>query len=322
MDEIQNKIGLWQSPATDAWLAETNRSDRPLESASPVPRPLPERTGPAKSGISLRVLPEHFAQPGLMEAFKEVRGKVLVAEGDSWFDFPVPTRVDLLDALNLRGRETYSLAYRGDTLENMVYGTQGSDGRPRGSDLDRLVTMVREIQPPVVLFSAGGNDVAGNEFHAFLNHKFSGRPPLREEFLREYVHEYVKGAYLKVANSVWAVAHSAKFIVHGYSYGKPTGLGVGQIFGWNLVGPWLKPACDAKGYSFAEGAGLVRTVINEFNAMLADFAREDQRVVYVDLRPHVGESMADWSDELHLNNKAVHRAAGVIDAAITTVLGH
>jgi hypothetical protein len=328
MKGVERKVGLWQPPGGEAARLGVEAGDRPvIPELAPPPSKTTPKTKAAPRGVapaavgSIRLLPEHFAQPGLTGALRERRGRVLVAEGDSWFDFPVPTRVDLLDALDELGIRTVSLAYRGNTLENMVYGTQGEDGRVSGSDLDRLVRAVREADPPAVLFSAGGNDVAGEEFRAFLNHRSSGRPALREAFLKEFIHEYVRGAYTVAMKAVWAVAPGAKFVVHGYSHARPTGLGVGRLFGLNFVGPWLKPAFDATGYSFDEGSALVRRVIDEFNAMLAGLAAADPRVVHVDLRPHVGQKLEDWSDELHLVNAAVRRAAKVYRDAIRAAIG-
>lgn len=315
MEELQSKVALWQPPPVDGRHITTSAADRPVIPSleEPAPRARARRAEPA----SIRLLPEHLDHPALASVLSARGPNTLVAEGDSWFDFPVLTRVDLLDALDELGWPTVSLAYRGDTVENMVYGTQGADGQPAGSDLQRLVGLVRQMRPAAVLFSAGGNDVAGNEFRAFLNHKLSLRPALREDFLKEYVHRYVRGAYETAARAVWAAAPSARFVMHGYAHAKPTGLGVGRIFGWNFVGPWLKPAFDATGYSFAEGAGIVRRVIDTFNAMLAELAASDARFLYVDLRPHVGTSLNDWSDELHLNNGAVRRAAKVMARALT-----
>lgn len=318
MPELQKKVGMWNPPDPDRLLTESLRGDRPFNILRLQPEPC--AVGPAEER-SIRILPEHFGNPALFDSLRARRGQVLVAEGDSWFDFPIPTRLDLLDALDALGRPTASLAYRGDTLENMVYGTQGSDGSIKGSDLGRLVTMVREIRPRAVLLSAGGNDVAGEEFRAFLNHRSSGLPRLRESFLREITHEYMKTAYLRVANAVWDVDSTTVLVVHGYANAKPTGLGIGRVFGLNLIGPWLKPALDGAGYGFDEGSEIVRTVLGEFNAMLAQLGQDDDRIVYVDFRPHVGDPIEDWSDELHLNNEAVKRAAVVLNGALTNRLG-
>lgn len=42
------------------------------------------------------------------------------------------------------------------------------------SPLGTLVSDVARKQPSAVLFSGGGNDVAGGDVTAFLNHKASG----------------------------------------------------------------------------------------------------------------------------------------------------
>src|SRR5215210_6588891 len=46
----------------------------------------------------------------------------IVAEGDSWFDYD--PMLDILDHLKLEyGYDIFKVAQAGDTLENMVYGT-------------------------------------------------------------------------------------------------------------------------------------------------------------------------------------------------------
>ena len=45
---------------------------------------------------------------------------MILAEGDSWFDYPF--KKDVADYLIQKGYAVHSLARRGDTLENMLYG--------------------------------------------------------------------------------------------------------------------------------------------------------------------------------------------------------
>ena len=49
---------------------------------------------------------------------------LLVAEGDSWFDYA--PGLDILDHLRSMGYPIIKVAEAGDTLDNMVYGTQYS----------------------------------------------------------------------------------------------------------------------------------------------------------------------------------------------------
>ncbi|MGL6095167.1 MAG: hypothetical protein ACRC7O_05105, partial [Fimbriiglobus sp.] len=142
------KVGLWKPPARQMTAA---RSVAAASSAE----------GTVSQPLSVRLLPEHFADLALPAFLNRAKGLVLVAEGDSWFDYPAPFRIDLIDELKTLGREIVSLAYRGDTLENMVYGTGGTDGDLVDPDLTRLAVLTSELKPKAVLYSAGGNDVVG-----------------------------------------------------------------------------------------------------------------------------------------------------------------
>src|SRR5262245_7176222 len=102
------KVGLWKPPVRQVASA---RSFAPAAEANP------------SGSLSARLLPEHFADPALPAFLARARGRALVAEGDSWFDYPAPFRIDLLDGLDDLGREVVSIAFRGDTVENMVFGT-------------------------------------------------------------------------------------------------------------------------------------------------------------------------------------------------------
>src|SRR5262245_52015362 len=98
---------------------------------------------------------------------------LVIAEGDSWFDYP--PGLDILDLLHRNHGlriERYSKA--GYTLENMVYGTRlptlFDDATPT---IEPLIARIAQVKPRVFLFSGGGNDVAGDEFFSFLNHQSS-----------------------------------------------------------------------------------------------------------------------------------------------------
>ena len=81
----------------------------------------------------------------------------LVAEGDSWFDYPVPLAVDILECLRgFHGFQIEKHAKYGDTLENMIFGI----------GVTTLMQAVRETRPKALLFSGGGNDVAFHQMAA------------------------------------------------------------------------------------------------------------------------------------------------------------
>lgn len=83
--------------------------------------------------------------------------KTILAEGDSWFMYPVFIR-DIIDNLNKeKNFSIYSLAFGGDWLSNII-------------SEDTYYSEYKKISPDVLLLSGGGNDIAGNNNVAtFLN---------------------------------------------------------------------------------------------------------------------------------------------------------
>jgi len=97
----------------------------------------------------------------MKKGFRSKEGNmVILAEGDSWFQFPriavagIPVRDfvrDIGDHLgNRKDIAWYNLAYAGDWLSNMLY-----DGR--------YVTELDNVEPHVFLISGGGNDMVGGK---------------------------------------------------------------------------------------------------------------------------------------------------------------
>lgn len=119
----------------------------------------------------------------------------LVAEGDSWFDYPVG--LDILDFLRRDfDYEIFKAAEAGDSLENMVYGTEYKNNYTRKTpEIEFTLTAIRNFQPRVFLFSGGGNDIAGTELEAFLNHKDAGLSLLRNEYVKYIFSVIAKKAY-------------------------------------------------------------------------------------------------------------------------------
>jgi uncharacterized coiled-coil protein SlyX len=242
----------------------------------------------------------------------------LVAEGDSWFDYPPGT--DLIDCLRYLGYRIDNFARLGDTLENMVYGNAvGDDYQPAPSSIDQVLMRIGQLQPPVFLFSAGGNDVAGDEFESYLNHRDSGRPHLREDFLDFMVGTIFRGCYETLIRKVEEVSPNTYIVTHGYGHTLPTGKGVSFLF-HTWVGPWLLPALAKKRITdLEEQKQIVNRLINALNDLLADLTRSFQRFIYVDLRPLL-DPYTDWVNELHLKNSAYARAADEIDRVIRALL--
>ncbi len=228
----------------------------------------------------------------------------LVAEGDSWFDYP------LYDVLKLLGDdygyEIHTVAHRGDAVEIMAYG---------GGQLDDFARYLERVlrngaAPKAILLSGGGNDVAGETFAMLINHKLSPSPGLSAEILEGVVQQRILLAYVTILSAVTHLCvkylgRPVPLIVHGYDHPVPDGRGF--LGGWGpLPGPWLEPGFRKKGYEdLGERIALAAQLIDAFNAMIAQVSAlpEFAHVHYIDLRNTLSNDPSSykkwWGNELH-----------------------
>jgi lysophospholipase L1-like esterase len=102
---------------------------------------------------------------------------VLIAEGDSWFDYPLNDVLRILE--DHYAYEVESVAHKGDRVEEMAYGLGQLEELTR-----RLEKLLRQhVIPRAILLSGGGNDVAGEEFGMLLNHARSAVAGLNDQVL-------------------------------------------------------------------------------------------------------------------------------------------
>lgn len=250
---------------------------------------------------------------------------LLVAEGDSWFDYPF---FDILEELEERfNYSVESVAHRGDRLEEMVYDA---------GQLDRLAHRLEKLararlRPQAVLLSGGGNDIAGKELAVLLNHSRSGLPRLSEAVVTGVIEERLRAAVVSLAGAVTELAKRCfprtppiPILVHGYDYPVPDGRGYMAGL-WVFPGPWLEPAFRRKGYpDLAERCRVMETLIDRFNAVLADVSGGPglEHVRHVDLRGTLSNAIAGrayrtwWNDELHPTEKGFITVAGRFDEVL------
>jgi V8-like Glu-specific endopeptidase len=249
-------------------------------------------------------------------------GEVLVAEGDSWFDYSL-AGLDIIDCLKkFHGYKIYNVAQAGDTLDNMAWGSE-YDRRWRQTrpPLEETLQAVQKYRPRVVLLSGGGNDIAGIELLAYLNHKSSGLESIRQSYTKFAINEYFSKAFHKIIQSIWAVDNTIHIIVHGYGYPVPDGRGVINFLGFSFLGPWLRPSLCAKGYfDRREQEHIIRELIDMFNEMLENLVLWDhqKRIHYINLRPIINRD--DWENELHLRNSAYKRVSNEFNAVIHSIM--
>jgi hypothetical protein len=228
---------------------------------------------------------------------------VLVAEGDSWFDYPLNDVLRLLE--DDYAYDVESVAHKGDRVEEMAYGRGQLEELTRR--LEKLLR--RGVVPKAVLLSGGGNDVAGDEFGMLLNHERSAIRGLNEQVVAGVVDQRVRIAYVTILEAITEVCEqrlgrAIPILVHGYDYPVPDGRGF--LGGWwFLPGPWLEPGFREKGFEdIEERKRLAKQLIDRFNKQVKDVAAiaEFTHVKYVDIRGTLS-SGSDyttwWANELH-----------------------
>jgi hypothetical protein len=251
---------------------------------------------------------------------------VLVAEGDSWFDYPLNDILRLLE--DDHGYDVESVAHKGDRVEEMAYGRGQLEELTRR--LEKLIR--RGVVPKAVLLSGGGNDVAGDEFGMLLNHARSATRGLNAQVVAGVIDERVRLAYITMLNAITQVCDERlgrhlPILIHGYDYPVPDGRGF--LGGWwFLPGPWLEPGFREKGFDdLQERIKLAKQLIDRFNTQLKNVAAmsEFSHVKYVDIREtlSVGTDYKTWwANELHPTARGFERVTQRFADALAALDGN
>lgn len=289
-----------------------------------------------RAGAGLAEAVDRKRRAALAAAARREKRGVLVAEGDSWFDYPF---FDVLGMLEAAGYEVESAAHRGDTLEDMAHDEAQVERLARAFE-----SVARRTQTPrAILLSGGGNDIAGDALAVVLNHARSGLPALNAGVVEGILGERLRTAMASLVGIVTRLCEvhfgsRVPVIVHGYDYPVPDGRGyLGGA--WLLPGPWLEPGFRRKGHvprasserraALERNALVLRDLIDRYNVMLAALVRDlsaagASHVRHVDLRGTLSAAIpagykADWGDELHPTKagfaKVASRIAAVIEEA-------
>lgn len=244
----------------------------------------------------------------------------VIAQGDSWTRYPPGN--DLIESLRDTGYMIRNFGTPGDTLENMLYGSEyDRDWKRLPCEHPEVLEAIENERPRFFIFSGCGNDIAGDEFASYLNHKDSKEGKndlLRTEYSNYMINTVFRNGFEEMINSVLAASPNTKILIHGYGYAVPTGKGVLNVFGKQIGGPWLKPALVSKGItSNIEQWDLVKRQVDTFNEMLASLSQDikyKNNVIHIDLRKTIQPT--DWVNELHLTRDGYNKAARLFDKAM------
>ena len=256
---------------------------------------------------------------------KRTNGIRIVAEGDSWYDYPLVR--DIVDHLCQRDYDIIKESDAGDTLENIVYGNGYTIDRQRGTarrtgeaNVQQTYRAIKRYAPRFVFFSAGGNDIFREELRPYLNHIGSNpRHLLRKEVFNATLRGPIEKALRHFIETTISIDPEVDILMDGYAYPFPTGKRF-KLIGVEISGPWLLPNFAAKGITDREDqVEIIRLLVDNFNNLLEELDREYPQFHYIDLRQEFTRE-SDWRDEIHLTSKAYARAANRYEQKMQAIL--
>lgn len=219
----------------------------------------------------------------------------VVAEGDSWFSHPLVNT--LIDQLEAGGMTITNLAHWGDTIQDMVNKQQ------------YIPILNMSSSTKHFMFSGGGNDVLADlsglirQYNSAYNNP--DNPSHVGYYITDGIHDVVanlKSWYQLLHSQVVQTKSKPTLIVHGYDYARPAAHGI-----------YIGDDFEFRGFDLTQkkinklAFNIVKRLIDQFNVMLAGFARSASDVVYVDLRGTLGDN--DWFDELHASSRGAEKLA-------------
>lgn len=291
------------------------------------------------------------------QRFRKLVGKgrcakrsMVVAEGDSWFQYPSfgagPLRHDFVRDIvdHLLDEDRYcllSVAAGGDWLSNML--------RTR-----EYIPELSRIEPAAFLFSGGGNDLMGGGRVAnMVRHPRRERDPNQDPvldlllprqssdpnfqparynngvtLLGDEFFNFLNLVFIQYLLFFLNVTGSRQLeemliITQGYDYAIPTRPDRGiPLSPKKLVhriegsGDWLWRPLEEKQIPEDRKADVIYAMITEFNELLIRLVTRGglDNVFHVDCRGLAGKD--DWFDEIHLNSATFGKAAAAISQCI------
>jgi hypothetical protein len=219
----------------------------------------------------------------------------LIAQGDSWFDYPLPVypiRTDViahLESLPSMSPHVLDLAVLGEAAEDLL-------------GVVKLHELIDNLVDPAnggfdgILFSGGGNDLAGNQFRLWLQDATGGGTNPANGLNQGRVDDIlgvIEAAYQDLFLARDHAAPGVPIFGHSYDFAIPNGASVCG------VGPWLQPGFADRGWTdLTVARQIVRLLLEQFAAMLDRFdAYAPNHFVHVRTQGTLSDNQ--WANELH-----------------------
>ena len=222
----------------------------------------------------------------------------IIAEGDSWFHYPVPFKGGGIPAFITRKTDIHilNLAHYGEEVRQML-----------GVEQRRILEEILAddaTRPDALLFSGGGNDLVGDQFCLWLNKRGGSDEPAAaiNSLILDHVFAVVRKGYHDLISMRDTLAPLCHIFVHPYDFPMPSNTGVCG------VGPWLKPSLDYRGWTDPDVQfEIVKLLLSKFRELLEQLiaanpgAPNRGEIILVNTQETLDPSPAKkhWGNEIH-----------------------
>jgi len=243
----------------------------------------------------------------------------ILAEGDSWFEYPLPiTHGDgvIYQLQKLLGYDIANMAHHGLEVEQMMGLSIRQEIITRLSD--------PRVRFDALLFSGGGNDIVGDRFCIWLKDSPPVPPPTQMLDVNAVnsVLAILEAEYRELVDIRNQYSPETVIFVHAYDFPPITGIPVcGE-------GPWLKPSLDYA-YKHLGVANpnpndefvVVKTILQLFGAMLTRVAADPavQKFIVVPTQGTLTPDGSDWQNEIHPSSIGFAKIAQKFQASLASM---
>lgn len=232
------------------------------------------------------------------------------AEGDSWFDYPVPFfGGGIIPRLESRlGVPILNLAKAGDEVRFML----GVEQRKR------LIQTFKEGPPAggawdLMLFSGGGNDIVDNPMALWIRDWDPNAKPAdlinQPRFAAALA--LVRAGYEDLVSLRDKHSPGTHIVLHGYDFAIPDGRGLCSF------GPWLEPTFKLRGFPTQDaGFKVMKEMLTQFAAILTALKSAHPKVTFVNTQGTLPPTVKSWHNELHPDKDGFKLITGKIEQTV------